>query len=49
MARTTFWERDEGEVSRPLVGYRRREPEKTVLHEVVSEHFESPGIRSRRV
>ncbi len=35
------WERHAGAACAPLVGYRRREPEKTLLHQVVSERLET--------
>ena len=36
------YEREPGAASRPLPrSYRRREPEKTVLHEVIRDHLES--------
>ncbi len=34
------WERHSGAASSPLGGYRRREPEKTLLHQVVRERLE---------
>jgi len=34
------WERRPGAATAPLVGYRRREPERTLLHEVVRERLE---------
>lgn len=35
------WESFPGAATRPLGCYKRREPESTVLHQVVSEHLES--------
>jgi hypothetical protein len=35
------WERHAGAACAPFVGYRRREPEKTLLHQVVSERLET--------
>ena len=36
------YEREPGAASRPLAkGYRRREPEKTALYEVIRDHLES--------
>src|SRR6266498_4124540 len=37
---TETWERHSGAASSPLGGYRRREPEKTLLHQVVRERLE---------
>ncbi len=35
------WERHAGAACAPLRGYRRREPEKTLLHQVVRERLET--------
>jgi hypothetical protein len=35
------WERHPGAACAPLAGYRRREPEKTVLHQVVRDRLET--------
>ena len=35
-----LWERTRGAATEPLAGYVRREPEKTLLHEVVRDHLE---------
>ena len=35
------WERHAGAACAPLSGYRRREPEKTLLHQVVRERLET--------
>ena len=37
----TFFEKHEGAASAPLCAYERREPEKTVLYQVVSAHLET--------
>ena len=36
-----FYERTSGAAGQPLVGYRRRAPEHTVLHELVSRHAQT--------
>ena len=36
-----LYERTSGAAGRPLAGYRRREPERTVLHELVSRHAQT--------
>jgi len=37
----TWWERHAGASCAPLAGYQRREPEKTLLHQVVCEWLET--------
>ncbi len=41
MGAVETWERHAGAACAPLGEYRRREPEKTLLHEVVRERLES--------
>lgn len=46
-----IWERRAGDAGAPVARYRRREPEKTLLHEVVRaeiETFASVSSRARR-
>lgn len=36
-----IYERTSGAVGQPLAGYRRREPERTVLYELVAQHAQT--------
>jgi hypothetical protein len=36
-----LYERTSGAAGQPLAGYRRREPERTVLHELVARHAQT--------